>query len=587
MRPSVSRLLLFLLALAVAASSPAAAAAGRDAGTGLGKAPVEALVELRHPRGLNSFVRAVSDPISPRYRHYASVEQLVARFGADKRDRKQVLAWLHRRGLRGVVSPTATYVAVRLSRSRANRLLPRLAGAAASAVGSGRRVPPALSPAVRRISLASTKPLVTTYAKRQPYRSVFPHTGTANGCPAGSSGGVAPRFEPFTPNQYLTAYGFSKLHAQGLRGQGQTAAVVELGGFRHSDVVKFGSCFGIKPPPIHAVPVGLEKALAPEDETTLDLEMLSVGAPQLDRILVYESRQSLDGLALTAGAALGRRGSQPDVISMSLGFCEQMLAGNLVLRNAFDNVFATAAGAGISVLVSAGDQGSSGCWTTEPDGEKTAFPLPAVSMPASSPFATAVGGTNLELSKKNRIKEEVVWNDSVVAPLGGGGGASILSPRTPWWQRGVHGYGLGRKVPDLSALADRFPGYAFFCTAKPCVEGEEKVFGWGSVGGTSASAPLTAAGIALADQYAERHGQPPLGFLNPLLYRLGAAAKTREGVFNDVVKGNNDIGRALPPEAGGGHQLGCCSAKPGYDWASGWGSLKLDAFAHAALRAAR
>ena len=31
-----------------------------------------------------------------------------------------------------------------------------------------------------------------------------------------------------------------------------------------------------------------------------------------------------------------------------------------------------------------------------------------------------------------------------------------------------------------------------------------------------------AAGVLLADQYAARHRQPPLGFLNPLLYELGA-----------------------------------------------------------------
>jgi kumamolisin len=592
--------LLLCLALVLVAAVPSTATAAKG-NPGLGTAELEALVELRHPHGLSRFVRAVSDPRSPRYRRYASVEKLVARFGARKQVKKRVLGWLDRHGLDGNVSPTGTYVAVRLSRGQAERLLPRI-GASASSDGGGRRVPPALRGAVERISLVSARPVVpprpqasataSATPEKQPYTSILPHTGTASGCPAASTGGIGPGLDPFTPNQYLTAYGHAAMHARGIKGEGQTAAVVETGGFRHSDIVAFARCFGVEPPPIRTVPVGVKGPLAPEDETTLDLEMLSVGAPGLDRILVYEGRGSLTGVAETAGTALGRKGHQPDVISISLGFCEADLFGSLVLRNAFDAIFATAAGAGISVLVSAGDQGSSGC-SVEPEGKpKTALPILNVSMPASSPYVTAVGGTNLELNKKNRIEKEIVWNNSFWngsphIPWGGGGGGSILTAHTPWWQKGIHGYGPGRKVPDIAALADIYPGYAFFCTARPCLGGEEEVRGWSTVGGTSAAAPLTASAIALANQYAARRGQRPLGFLNPLLYRLGAKAKTRGAAFTDVVIGNNDIGRALPPEVGGGTPLGCCAAKPGYDWASGWGSLKVPAFAAAAARAAR
>jgi subtilase family serine protease len=599
----LSLLPLTLVLLAALPATPGAAATPKHAGGQLPQRQVEALVELKHPRGLNRFVRAVSDPSSRRYRQYATVERLVARFGAEERTKRRVLRWLAARGLRGVLAPTGTYVAVRLPRAGADRLLPRTGEATASGAGRERRVPAALRGAVERIAVLSAKPAVTrhlsapdasaaaaaaagTSAKR-PYRSILRHSGSSSGCVAGRSGGVGPGFEPFTPNQYLTAYGHAAMHARGLRGEGQTAAVVETGGFRRGDIVAFGRCFGVKPPPIRIVPVAVEGPLAPEDETTLDLEMLSVGAPGLDRILVYEGPESLTGIALTAGSALGAPGHQPDVISISLGFCEPELGGSLVLRNAFDAVFGVAAAAGISVLVSAGDQGSSGCRVEDLESEEaTALPLLAVSLPASSPYATAVGGTNLALSKRNRIVREIVWNDSVLMPWGGGGGGSIVSPRTPWWQARIDRYGPGRKVPDVAALADLFPGYAFFCTAKSCDPGSGDVFGWSSVGGTSAAAPLTAAGIALANQYAERRGQPNLGFLNPLLYRLGADAGMRRAAFNDVVAGDNDIGRALPPQAGGGRPVGCCRAKRGYDWASGWGSLKLPGLSGAAARLA-
>ena len=79
-------------------------------------------------------------------------------------------------------------------------------------------------------------------------------------------------------------------------------------------------------------------------------------------------------------------------------------------------------------------------------------------------------------------------------------------------------------------------------------------------------------------------GSAPLGFLNPLLYRLGADEQERRGAFYDVTNGNNDLGAVAAGEAGGGAPLGCCRAKRGYDWASGWGSLKMPGFAAAAPR---
>jgi hypothetical protein len=43
-------------------------------------------------------------------------------------------------------------------------------------------------------------------------------------------------------------------------------------------------------------------------------------------------------------------------------------------------------------------------------------------------------------------------------------------------------------------------------------------------------------------------------------------------VFSDVVVGNNDVGEFIP---GNGQPLGCCSAGPGYDQATGWGSVSF------------
>jgi subtilase family serine protease len=144
-------------------------------------------------------------------------------------------------------------------------------------------------------------------------------------------------------------------------------------------------------------------------------------------------------------------------------------------------------------------------------------------------------------------------------------------------------YGSGRIVPDIAALADLVPGYSYYCSAPECLEGGSPA--WTVVGGTSVATPLMAGGVILASQYARNHGQRPLGFLNPLLYGLGAQAKSRQSAFFDVSEGNNDIGAMLPEQVGGGKPLGCCSARSGYDWASGWGSLKIPGLAKLSVSA--
>jgi kumamolisin len=588
----------FVLALASVAILIPAGTAGAAKSPALSEQGMEALFLLKHPRGLNRFVRAVSDPSSPRYRDYWTVQRLVKRYGAKPQARKRVLRWLAARGLEGEVGATGTFVVAKMPARRAARVLPRPAGAsAADAVGPARPVPAGLRDAVTEIELLRPSPrasggpvdgegAATTSAKKGLYSSVLLHSGTASGCPAGSSGAIEAGLEPFTPNQFLTAYGHSAMHARGLRGQGQTIALVEIDGFRRSDIVAYDRCFGVKTPKIRTIPVGIPKPLPPGAETTLDLEVLTTAAPKVDRILVYEGFASASGIGLTAAAALGSPGNRPDVISISLGICEAELSGQIGARAVLDNVFAVAAGAGISVLVASGDTGSSGCRTSTPEGATTALPLRSVGIPASSPYVTAVGGTNLVLSRKNRLKREIVWNDQPFLAGGGTGGASILW-RRPWWQAQIKRYGDARIVPDIAALADVFPGYAYFCTASECSSPPTAVPGWSSIGGTSAATPLMAAGVALANQYAERRRQPTIGFLNPLLYELGATAESRGGAFNDVTVGNDDIGRMLSPEAGGGFPLGCCRARSGYDWASGWGSLKVLGFAKLAAAAAR
>lgn len=182
------------------------------------------------------------------------------------------------------------------------------------------------------------------------------------------------------------------------------------------------------------------------------------------------------------------------------------------------------------------------------------------------------------LDRGNRITAQVVWNDTDAAPDAGGGGASILFGR-PHFQAAVPT--SVRIVPDVAMLADLAPGYAIFCTVKgpDCGKG-----GWAGAGGTSAAAPLLAAGVALIDQDLRRHHRHGVGDLNPLLYFLGGSG-ARAAVFRDILAINNDLGPYLP--GGHGQSLGCCAAALGFDGASGWGTVDVSSLARLVVPATK
>jgi kumamolisin len=77
---------------------------------------------------------------------------------------------------------------------------------------------------------------------------------------------------------------------------------------------------------------------------------------------------------------------------------------------------------------------------------------------------------------------------------------------------------------------------------------------WTYADGTSASTPVFAGVVALVNQYRKAKGKPPVGFLNPLIYKHTAT----RAAFRDITQ----IG------------YGGCATGPGYDLATGIGSPK-------------
>ncbi|MGH2915801.1 MAG: S53 family peptidase [Solirubrobacteraceae bacterium] len=563
--------------------SRAATAPARSAAAPARSAAVPLVLPLRaNLAGLERFARAVSTPGSPQYGRFEPVAVLASRFGASPANRARVTAYLTRAGARNVrIDVTGLFADATMRPALARRLfsappawVPEALAARlrlGTAARGGVHIPDALHSAVTGVVGLDGRPLFGGAAtgggvhrvSRYDGSGYQARTGTATGCAAATSQ------TGFTPNQYLTAYGYNQLQSAGVQGQGERVALIEIDGFRYSDLRHFADCFGFSTPAINGYGVGLSHPLKPGAESTLDLEVLDASAPALKEIDVYESRPSAVDVLHSLTAPLGSRARQPDVISASLGSCESatlVTIGRAGLRTV-EGALALAAATGISVFASSGDTGSSACLTPSDR------PLPglAVSYPASSPWVTGVGGTNVTLNAANQITAQQVWNDAPLVTAAGGGGASTLFKR-PWYQDGVV-KAAHREVPDVSMLADVLPGYEVYCTAPGACAGRVHGEHWTQVGGTSAAAPLLAGGIALVDQELRMHGRQNVGLANPLLYRIGRSSFA-PSVISDVTANGNDLGASIS-----GSPFGCCTAGPGYDEASGLGSVNIAALA--------
>jgi subtilase family serine protease len=585
--------------------APTAFAAGPIAGAArVGSAPANQQLTVLLPlkvnqAGLAKFATAVSTPGSSQYGQYASMSTLARRFGARSAVRTRVISFLRRSGATGVAADrTGLYVSATLSVARAQRLFgARLSSfrtqtksgvARFVAPESATHVPGALAADVTGVVGLDTQPLAPTPAPPPPSTSTttdglslhslrssdrsdvdlgtayLPRTGSAAGCGAGR-----PKSGGFTPNQYLTAYGLSSLQAGGFSGAGERVALLEIDGFKTADIRRFDSCFKLPTPHLKLFGVGLKRPLAPGGESTLDLEVLTAAAPRLSNIDVYESTAAPSAVLKSLVSAIESTTQRPDVVSASLGGCESDNLRALGNRGIglYETAFQIAAATGISVLAASGDDGSSTCVNQKDNPTRKL----SVSFPASSPFVTAVGGTNIALNAANQITASVVWNDGPGQAAAGGGGNSVLFGEPTYqdpFQASTH-----RETPDVSMLADLAPGYEIYCTAKP--QPCSPKHGWLFIGGTSAGTPLLAGGVALADQALREAGRSGLGFTNPLLYSIAssnaalAAPVTPTSVFSDVTEGSNDL------FATAGKPLGCCTAVAGYDAASGLGQVNV------------
>jgi subtilase family serine protease len=363
------------------------------------------------------------------------------------------------------------------------------------------------------------------------------HTATYTGNRYGADiTNTAPGHLPpqgYQPSEVQTAYGLNAVYAAGLNGAGQTIVIVDAYGSSTiaQDAEAFSATYGlpdltpanfqiVKAPGLSNNPHGMGTW---DVETTLDVEWSHAIAPGANIALVLATdKASLDeAINYAVVHHLG------NVISNSWGGPEA--PGNPAGFNRVNRILEMAAAQGIDVNFSTGDSGDF----------SPSLGFVTVSFPASSPFATAIGGTSLALNPHNTIATiafQTGWGTNVtriadtvtlgsppvVPPLnlgfqgGAGGGASGVFPR-PTFQSSLSVPGNTRLLPDIAWLADPFTGVEIIMT-----DPASGLLSVTVIGGTSLACPMFSALMAIASEKAG-HG---LGQAAQLVYSLPGGAIT-------------------------------------------------------------
>ncbi len=371
----------------------------------------------------------------------------------------------------------------------------------------------------------------------------------------------------YTPPQLQSAYGLSSQIAGGIDGRGTTVAIVDA--YASPTLFADAQQYSARNQPGQQLQSSQYSQLLPKKftnatfceasewfgEQTLDVEAVHATAPGAQ--ILYVGAKNCE-TAMYDAVQQVVDGHLADIVTNSWGDDGGDVLDSESSRRAFDNVLLMAVGTGIGVQFSSGDEGD----------EYVNFGASVADYHSSSPWQTAVGGTSLQVGQAGDRIGELGWSTSLselCTPLlleeelpgctkgrlngwvpkapgeydyGSGGGTSYSYPE-PWYQQGVVPAALAdrnkratreanRVEPDVSMDADPTTGM---------LVGETQAFPDGTyydqyrIGGTSLSSPLFAGVMADADQAAGT----PLGFVNPLLYRIAAAPGAYSGAYYDVV----------------------------------------------------
>ena len=501
---------------------------------------------LRNKNELTTLFQQVYDRSSTNFHRYLTPEQFAQQFGPTEHDYQNVINYAKSNRLKVV-------------RTFANRALVDVAGSVADVeamfhVKMGAYQHPAEN---RQFYAPDVAPSVDAampilYAAGMDNYVIPHHNGhrirldTSRG--PMPRGGSDPKSGLYMGNDFRHAY----LPGTQLNGSGQVVGLFEPQGYTPGDILAYENYAGLPHVLVSNVLNNFSITLGTNsgnDEVASDIELAIAMAPGLIQVSVYEG--NTDASMINAMAEPSSAGApRPNQISCSWG-----IEGDTGIEQGLIQLGLQ----GQSFMYAIGDSGAYQNGVNHGTEQDLLY-------------MTAVGGTQLFMNGAGvSWQSEVVWNDggppanlNYFASTGG----VLTQVPIPFYQQGVSmtlnsGSTQYRNVPDVALVARDI---AIFFTGTPAsgptVPGQFS--GWV---GTSAAAPLFAGLVALANQQAAAQGQPPVGFLNPALYEIGAGPLYHD-CFHDITNGNN----AWVNTAAGTSSGNLYYATNGYDLCTGWGT---------------
>jgi subtilase family serine protease len=207
----------------------------------------------------------------------------------------------------------------------------------------------------------------------------------------------------YNASQIASHYGLPAAYAQGLNGDGQTIVLIDAYGSPtiESDANNFSTIMGLPALNSSNFQIVYPDGQSQQNpyptgwpvEISLDVEWAHAIAPNANIVLVVAKTDTDTEMASVLHYAIKHQ--LGTVISNSYGYPESEFGA--ATAQAFNHVIEKAAAQGVNVDVSAGDSGDLGLGT----------PVGAASIPADSPYATAIGGTSLNVPSDNGPVESV------------------------------------------------------------------------------------------------------------------------------------------------------------------------------------
>jgi kumamolisin len=486
------------------------------------------VLALRDPAGLQAFLKALHDPASPSYRKFLSVQQFTDQFGPSQENYDAVVHFAKAKRCT-VADGTRDGMEVQVS-------------ARVSAIESALHVTLRTyqHPTENRTFYAPDKEPTTNlsfplwhisgldnyslphplFVRKSDYAKA--HGMKPEDVVTYATTGSGPSASFLGSDMRAAYYGGTTL-----TGQGQNLGLFEYAGTDLDDLTTYFNNIGqtnlvqITLSSTDGTSTSCVNASGCDDaEQTLDMTQAIGMAPGLASLVVYVG--STDTAILSA---MTTHNPLPTTIGCSWGWTPAD-------PSTLDPYFERMAAQGQTFFAASGDNST---WSASNE-----------AWPADDANVVSVGGTDLiTAGAAGPWQSETAWADS-------GGGISPDNIPIPTWQQlsGVINSNNGgstalRNGPDVAANAN----FTFYVCADQttCTANE--------LGGTSFAAPMWAGYLALVNQQLAANNQPPIGFINPIIYAQNITSSYSAG-FHDITSGTS----------------GSFSAVVGYDLVTGWGS---------------